>query len=186
MKKVMFIIVGFLGFMNITKAATIDVSVEKPVVKVNEEFSITVDVSNSLEYTYTYFKMDYDDSKMQLINSSEDCLDKTCLIESDNKVTLTFKALAEGNIEFSITGYYEDDTAADFKITKNIKIGNYVLGDMNKNDYVDMTDILLLIKLYFNKIEADEYYNLVGDLNQNNKIDTTDILLLIKTYFGKI
>ena len=49
-----------------------------------------------------------------------------------------------------------------------------------------MTDILLLIKLYFNKIEADEYYNLVGDLNQNGKIDTTDILLLIKTYFKRV
>ncbi len=85
---------------------------------------------------------------------------------------------------------YENTYPQTFAIENNFDYilleDEYLMGDMNQNDKIDLTDILLLIKLYFNKIEITDYYSEVGDLNYNNKIDTTDILLLIKTYFGKI
>lgn len=85
---------------------------------------------------------------------------------------------------------YENTYPKTFAIENNfdyiILEDEYLMGDMNRNDKIDLTDILLLIKLHFNKVEVTDYYNEVGDLNNNNKIDLTDILFLIKTYFGKI
>ncbi len=85
---------------------------------------------------------------------------------------------------------YENTYPKTFAIENNFNYilleDEYLIGDMNQNDKIDLTDVLLLIKLHFNKIEITDYYSEVGDLNQNNKIDLTDILLLIKTYFGKI
>jgi len=69
--------------------------------------------------------------------------------------------------------------------TCKVQVGNILKGDLNKNGNIDLTDILLLIKLYFGKIEMTEYYKIADDMNYSDTIELTDILLLIKTYFGK-
>ncbi len=63
---------------------------------------------------------------------------------------------------------------------------SYLKGDMNQNGKIDLTDTLILIKLYFNKLTSNDYYEIVGDMNSNGRYDLTDILILIKSYFGKV
>ena len=60
------------------------------------------------------------------------------------------------------------------------------MGDMNNNGRIDVADIVVYVKLYFNKIESNSYYKTVGDMNYNGRYDVADLVLIVKTYFGKI
>ena len=46
----------------------------------------------------------------------------------------------------------------------------FMLGDINDNDKIDMTDYILLKRAYFGTYNFTEIQNLAGDINQNNKI----------------
>lgn len=94
--------------------------------------------------------------------------------------------LAKGNGSTTVRVYFYNQANRIFKtLDADVTVGDYLKGDMNRNGHIDLTDILLLIKLYFNKIDSTNYYELVGDMNNNQTIDLTDILLLIKNYFNK-
>ena len=59
-----------------------------------------------------------------------------------------------------------------------------VLGDINDNDKIDMTDYILLKRAYFGTFKFNDEQNKAGDINKNNKIDMTDYILLKRVYFG--
>ncbi len=59
-----------------------------------------------------------------------------------------------------------------------------LLGDINQNGKIDMTDYILLKRAYFNTYKLNETQNIFGDINQNHKIDMTDYILLKRIYFG--
>ena len=59
-----------------------------------------------------------------------------------------------------------------------------MLGDVNNNGKIDMTDYILLKRNYFGTFEFDEAQFKRGDCNQNDKIDMTDYILLKRAYFG--
>ncbi len=61
---------------------------------------------------------------------------------------------------------------------------SFILGDVNKNDKIDMTDYILLKRAYFGTFTFDDDQNKRGDINKNNKIDMTDYILLKRVYFG--
>ncbi len=61
---------------------------------------------------------------------------------------------------------------------------DFILGDVNKNGKIDMTDYILLKRAYFGTFTFDEYQNKAGDINKNDKIDMTDYILLKRVYFG--
>ena len=149
-----------------------------------------VDQIKSVSFNQEEVNLDYGKSmKLNVtINPSNTAMDKTLnYTSSDSSVVSVDK---NGNI----TGRYPG--TAIIKVTSvngksdEIKVtvtgeAPYIKGDMNHNGKIDLTDILLLIKLYFGKIDSTSYYELVGDMNNNKNIDLTDILLLIKIYFGK-
>ena len=81
------------------------------------------------------------------------------------------------------------ETLNGLKKTVNINVNgdiNYLMGDMNNNGRIDVADIVVYVKLYFNKIESNSYYKTVGDMNYNGRYDVADLVLIVKTYFGKI
>ena len=59
-----------------------------------------------------------------------------------------------------------------------------MLGDVNMNGKIDMTDYILLKRNYFNTYDFNEEQQKRGDCNQNGKIDMTDYILLKRAYFG--
>ena len=63
---------------------------------------------------------------------------------------------------------------------------NYLMGDLNNSGRVSITDVVMLVKLNFNKLELNDYYLAVGDMNHSGRISVTDVVLLVKTIFGKI
>ena len=60
------------------------------------------------------------------------------------------------------------------------------MGDLNNSGRVSITDVVMLVKLNFNKLELNDYYLAVGDMNHSGRISVTDVVLLVKTIFGKI
>ena len=61
---------------------------------------------------------------------------------------------------------------------------SYLLGDVNRNDKIDMTDYILLKRAYFGTYTLDADQQKRGDCNKNGKIDMTDYILLKRAYFG--
>ncbi len=61
---------------------------------------------------------------------------------------------------------------------------SFMLGDVNKNSKIDMTDYILLKRAYFGTYTFDADQNKRGDINKNDKIDMTDYILLKRVYFG--
>ncbi len=135
-----------------------------------EENKITLNVAATYESKIKY------DPTLDLITTYSTDNDKVATVDQNGLI----KAIAPGNATITAT-------APNGKTAKlEIVVNNYLKGDLNKNGKIDLTDILLLIKLYFNKIQSNDYYKMAGDMNTNGRYDLTDILLLIKTYFGKI
>ncbi len=60
----------------------------------------------------------------------------------------------------------------------------FMLGDVNQNSKIDMTDYILLKRNYFGTYDFDEVKTARGDCNQNGQIDMTDYILLKRAYFG--
>ncbi len=61
---------------------------------------------------------------------------------------------------------------------------DWMLGDVNMNGKIDMTDYILLKRAYFGTYDLNEEQEKRGDCNQNGKIDMTDYILLKRAYFG--
>ncbi len=60
----------------------------------------------------------------------------------------------------------------------------FMPGDINANEKIDMTDYILLKRAYFGTFKFTETQNIAGDINKNNRIDMTDYILLKRVYFG--
>ncbi len=56
-----------------------------------------------------------------------------------------------------------------------------VKGDLNGDGEIGLTDVLMLLKVYFNN--QTNQYTEVSDMNNDRKIDLTDVLILLKVYF---
>lgn len=58
----------------------------------------------------------------------------------------------------------------------------YKKGDMNKSGKVELTDVIMLLKLYVNPENQVSESIMLGDMNNNSKIDLTDVIMLLKYY----
>ena len=79
-------------------------------------------------------------------------------------------------------------TSNDKKATVKVNVtGDYpvVKGDINGDNKITLSDVLLLIKIYFGKITPTNVQVIAGDFNGNSKIDLSDISSEIKLYFNK-
>ncbi len=54
-------------------------------------------------------------------------------------------------------------------------------GDMNKNGKIDLSDIIILLKIYLNGNATDEE-KIIGDMDHDENIGLKDIIMLLKDY----
>ncbi len=158
--------------------------------------NITINKLNPLNFieevhfTKSEVELEYNTSmKLDVTITPSDAFDKTLQFTSSNPNIVSVDN--SGNItakypgEAIITVKTSNNKSASIKVVVTGEV-LYLKGDMNQNGKIDLTDILILIKLYFNKLTPNDYYEIVGDMNSNDRYDLTDILILIKTYFGKV
>lgn len=59
----------------------------------------------------------------------------------------------------------------------------YLKGDMNKNEKIDLSDIITLLKVYLNGSPTEEEIQ-IGDMDDNGSIGLNDIIALLKLYLA--
>ena len=102
---------------------------------------------------------------------------------SDNSVVSVnkdgnIKGLKKGSATITVT------TNNNKTATIKVNVNDYMKGDMNKNQKIDLKDIIILIKKYLNSSDASSEDITIGDMNNNGKLDLKDIIILIRTYLG--
>ena len=60
----------------------------------------------------------------------------------------------------------------------------YQKGDMNRNDKIDLQDIIILLKKYLKTLETTTEDLTIGDMDENGSIGIKDIILLLRAYLG--
>ena len=89
----------------------------------------------------------------------------------------------DDNYLYTLKVIYNDNFVYQKELTINKTADiEYENGDLNKNDKIDLKDIILLIKKYLGTENYTEDDLIIGDMNNNGKIDLKDIILLIKKY----
>jgi hypothetical protein len=58
--------------------------------------------------------------------------------------------------------------------SQNYFINNYLLGDVNEDNNIDVLDVVLTVNIVFNN-----NYNFSSDLNQDEQVNIQDIVLLV-------
>ena len=101
--------------------------------------------------------------------------------------TITFQAIAEGNITFHMqqSSLVDSDEAAITHVTNDgfLEIQPALLGDLNFDGKVDITDIALGSSA-FGSYPEHPRWNSLADVSQDGKIDIMDIAL-VSANFGK-
>ena len=83
------------------------------------------------------------------------------------------------------TYYGETVYAADYYFSKPITLTvDFMKGDMNNNDKIDLQDIIILLKKYLKSMDTTEDDIEIGDMDENDTIGLKDIILLLRTYLG--
>ena len=61
-----------------------------------------------------------------------------------------------------------------------------ILGDVDKNGEVSVTDALLALQAAVGKLEIDGYRQRAGDVNADGEVSVTDALLILQFAVGKL
>ena len=123
------------------------------------------------------------------INPTDTDMDKTLKWESSNPSIATvdengkITAKFPGKATITVTTVNGKTATCEVTVTGEAP---YIMGDLNNSGRVSITDVVMLVKLNFNKLELNDYYLAVGDMNHSGRISVTDVVLLVKTIFGKI
>ena len=65
------------------------------------------------------------------------------------------------------------------------KIGLPVLGDLNNDSILDVSDIIKIINVIFNSMMSSPYSNYSSDINSDSIINIFDIILLIENILSR-
>jgi hypothetical protein len=87
-----------------------------------------------------------------------------------------FRAFFAGNFTIHASAEFMDQTATQNKIIK-IELG----GDINKDGYVNLTDLVLLANAYGSR-PGDPKWNSACDLNKDGIVNLADLVILAQNY----
>ncbi|MAJ45519.1 MAG: hypothetical protein CMF96_12360 [Candidatus Marinimicrobia bacterium] len=93
-----------------------------------------------------------------------------------------------GILEFrlEITSNYYNDSFYEFETNFNLEVIEplLILGDINNDSIVNISDILLLVNIIFSG-DINDWLGSSADANQNDSIDVTDIITIIGIILGE-
>ena len=178
----------------------------------DDEIILTLKVNNLSGFSSGLYGLDavinYDKTKLQLvemtglsgfevvydINTSNRFVMHNSIGAMNNTDILTIKfknvSLEEDeNISITLSDLIASDGENDINGTDVSKTIKYVApefekGDLNKNGKIDLSDIIVLLKMYLGNIIPTQEQIKLGDLDGNGVIGLKDIITLLKTYLG--
>ena len=176
----------------------------------SDEIDIDIVVGNLTGFPNNFYGLDavvsYDKAKIELVSitKANQNYDLTYNSTNDKFVVLTGngvpagttlatmkfrnKALSDGEtVTVSLTNMIgsndNEDVIKSGTVSKTVTYtaADYMLGDMNKNDKIDLQDIIILLKKYLND-DATAEEKQIGDMDRDGNIGLKDIILLLKEY----
>lgn len=101
-----------------------------------------------------------------------------------NLVLVNVRTIDETRFQY-FAYVYDDETNLELLNTLGEeKEEEYILGDMNNDGSIGLTDIIYLIKRYLRLEQKTEDDILRGDINGDGRIGIMDIIMLLRTYLG--
>lgn len=61
-----------------------------------------------------------------------------------------------------------------------VEVLEFLRGDLNRDGRIDLTDVLLALRIQMNLTPSSNYYLETGDINGNKVIDLTDVLYILR------
>ena len=159
------------------KRASIKIKVVTPISSVSlSESSITIENGKTATLTASINPETTNADKTLTWKSSSPSI---ATVDENGKITAKFP----GKTTITVTTVNGKTATCEVTVTGEAP---YIMGDLNNSGRVSITDVVMLVKLNFNKLELNDYYLAVGDMNHSGRISVTDVVLLVKTIFGKI
>ena len=159
------------------QSASIKINVVTPISSVSlSESSITIENGETATLTASINPETTNADKTLTWKSSSPSI---ATVDENGKITAKFP----GKTTITVTTVNGKTATCEVTVTGEAP---YIMGDLNNSGRVSITDVVMLVKLNFNKLELNDYYLAVGDMNHSGRISVTDVVLLVKTIFGKI
>ena len=98
-------------------------------------------------------------------------------LEQNEQTTITIKDIVGS------TGT-EDVSTSNLTKTVTSSTNPYIKGDLNKNNQIDLPDVIYLLKRYLGLFAPSYEDILIGDMDENGSIGLNDIIILLKLYLG--
>ena len=115
------------------------------------------------------------------INPENTNMDRTLHFESNNPSVATVNdegvVTAISNGEAKITVKTSNGLTAECTVT----VRDYLKGDLNKNDVIDMPDVYIALKIALNHINPTDEQIQIGDINNTGSVDMADTYYILKT-----
>lgn len=98
-------------------------------------------------------------------------------LEQDEQTTITIKDIvgSTGN---------EDVPTSNLAKTVTSSTNPYIKGDLNKNNQIDLPDIIYLLKRYLGIFAPSVEDIIIGDMDENGSIGLNDVIILLRLYLG--
>lgn len=91
-------------------------------------------------------------------------------IDSDGRITAKSKG------KTTIEATYQEK-----KMTTKVEVVDYLKGDVNHDGLIDLSDVLLALRIQMGLLQVTDYYLETGDINEDQIIDLTDVLYILRT-----
>ena len=59
------------------------------------------------------------------------------------------------------------------------KMNNYLMGDINADESINVLDVVLLVNVILNLIDASGYQMIVSDINLDGNVNVLDVVQLV-------
>ena len=78
-------------------------------------------------------------------------------------------------------------------VTKNVSINvkdasgvvpEYLKGDMNNNNTIELSDVIISLRMTLGFDESTDLDKQIGDMNENGEFDLTDVILILRKSLG--
>ncbi len=98
-------------------------------------------------------------------------------LEKDEQTTITIKDIVGSNGS-------EDVPTSNLTKTVTSSTNPYIKGDLNKNNKIDLPDVIYLLKRYLGLFAPSVEDIVIGDMDGSGTINLTDIIMLLRLYLG--
>ena len=75
-------------------------------------------------------------------------------------------------------------TSNGYSATCTIEVGDIIKGDINQEGNINLTDVIIALRMSLGFDEATDQDKIVGDMNDDGEVTLTDVILILRKSLG--